>query len=407
MDSKLPSVPPIPDHVPPELVRDIRFITVPGPHPDPFGAAAALHEDIPVFYMPIGAAPGHGAWVVTRAEGARYVLQNPQLFSSSYLTGFSQFAGEDWPLIPLELDPPQHTKFRALMNRWLSQAAVQKMAADVRARAIDLIDPIVNRGGCEFMEAYGRPFPVSIFLKLMGLPQDQMPLFLQWENELLHSPDLEVRFKAARAIVEYLRALIAERQRRPVEDLVSRALTMEIDGRALTDDEIMGICFLLFIGGLDTVASVVGFCLQHLATQPDLQDRLRREPTLIPYVTNEFLRAYSVVTTQRSVTEDTELGGVRLRKGDWVMINYGTVSLDPTECPRAREVEFDRKSNHRHFAFGFGPHFCLGMHLARQELHVTFEEWLKRVPPFYLDPNHTVQIHSGNLFGVDRLHLKW
>lgn len=407
MDTASLPVPPIPDHVPSELVRDIRFTTVPGPHPDPFGAAAALHEDIPVFYMPIGAKPGHGAWMVTRAEDARHVLQNPQLFSSSYLTGFSEFAGETWPLIPLELDPPQHTKFRALMNRWLSAAAVQEMGDDVRRRAVELITPHVDKGGCEFMSAFGRPFPVTIFMELMGLPQAEMPIFLKWEEELLHAPDLDIRFRAARDIVQYLRSLIAERKKRPVEDLVSRVLAMQIDGRKVTDEEIMGICFLLFIGGLDTVASSLGFHFQHLAADMALQDRIRREPDVIPYVVNEFLRLYSVVTTQRLVTEDTELAGVKLRKGDWVMINYATVSLDPTECPRPREVEFDRKSNNRHFGFGFGPHFCLGMHLARRELHVALEEWATRVPPFRLDADHEVLIHAGNLFGVDRIHLKW
>lgn len=407
MVTTLTILPPVPDHVPSALVRDIRLFTVPGRHPDPFSAAAALHEDIPVFYMPIGATPGRGAWCVTRAEDARYVLQNPQIFSSANMTGFSQFAGEDWPLIPLELDPPEHTKYRALMNRLLSLPAVNAMADDVRARAVELIDPVAERGNCEFMAAFGRPFPVTIFMELMGLPQAEMPVFLKWEDELLHGLDLPCRMNAAREIAQYLRTLIAERRKRPVADLISLAVGMEVDDRGLTDDEIMGICFLLFIGGLDTVASSLGFYFQHMATHPEIQEYLRRAPERIPYVINEYLRAYSVVTTQRSVTQDTELAGIALRKGDWVMINYGTVSLDPTECPRPREVELDRKANHRHFAFGFGPHFCFGMHLARRELSVALEEWTQRIPTFRLDPAHEVEIHNGNLFGVDRLHLLW
>jgi cytochrome P450 len=406
-DQRNALTPKVPDHVPAELVRAATVFTWSRPSADPFAAVSELHVGPRLFYNPVptGGRP-EGSWTLTRAADCRHVLQNPQIFSSKGCAGFSQLVNESWDLIPLEKDPPLHTRYRSLLNPWMSPTAMARLLDKVRDRACELIEAIKDRGGCEFMEAFGRPFPVSMFMELMGLPLSQMKTFLRWEEDLLNGPDITVKKRAAFEILGYLRELAAERRRNPVDDLASRIATAQIDGKLLADDEMIGIYYLLFVGGLDTVASSLGFYFHHLATHPQVQARLRAEPEITERAVEEYLRRFSVVTTVRTVTQDTDLAGISLKRGEYVTLNYASFSLDPEEFERPLEVDFDRKGV-RHFGFAFGPHFCLGVHLARRELQVALREWVQRIPPFRLDPKGEVRMHGGGVFGVDRLDLIW
>jgi cytochrome P450 len=395
----------VPEHIPADLVKPFSFFTDPAMSKCPFAATSRLHDRGRIFWNSSDPQFG-GSWILTRAEDFRFVLNSPDLFTNKGEAGFSQLVGEAWDLIPLELDPPQHTKFRQLLNPLLSPGAVGKMTPGVTSRAVELIEALRGQGGCEFMSAFGRPFPVSIFMQLMGLPLDQTDTFLKWEWQLLHDPNMQTKVGAAIAIRDYLQSLADERRAHPVGDLTSFVVTAEIDGRKLSDDEVMGTLYLLFVGGLDTVASSLGFFFRHLAEHPDQQARLRANPALIERSIEELLRRFSVVTVHRQCKVDVELGGVLMKAGDWISIVDSLGSLDPEEFANPMEVDLDRR-NIRHFGFSFGPHFCLGSHLARRELLIAMREWLARIPPWRLKPGAPIEVHGGGVFGVEHLELEW
>lgn len=399
----------IPDHVPPELVRPAQTYGL-GPQPAggkcPYDRLSDMHSGARVVYTaPAPNLFGAGSWLLTKAEDIRAVLQNPELFSSKGIAGFSRMLGQDWDLIPLELDPPEHGKFRAIMNSVFAPAKIAAMEEGVRARAVALIEAVAAKGECEFIEAFGRPFPVSIFMQLMGLPDEDMEQLNAWEYGLLHSSTIEERFAGAQGFLTYLRNLIERRRREPANDLTTFAIEAQVDGRPLTDDEVMGICFLLVVAGLDTVAASLSLHFRHIAQNPEDQARLRADPSLIPSAVEEFLRRYAIVTTSRFLTQDAEIAGVKMKQGERVTCSTVLASLDPDEFDRPMEVDIARTPN-RHVAFSYGPHRCVGSHLARRELVIAIEEWLKRVPPFQVRGG-SVPVAPGGLLGVKELPLEW
>src|SRR5882757_6031931 len=215
------SAPPAPAHVPPELVIPFSFHDQPGMDVDPYAVYAALRDMPRAFFTFSYNQRPNGAWVLTRAEDIRHAYQTSELFSSKGGAGFFQLAGEDWDMIPLELDPPLHTAYRALLNPIFAQAKINALEAGVRETAVGLIDKIAAEKGCEFMTQFGRRFPISIFLRLLGLPQEEAPKFVAWETELLHSPTRDEQAVGARKIIDYLLAAIDERRANPRDDLIT------------------------------------------------------------------------------------------------------------------------------------------------------------------------------------------
>ncbi|WP_242127143.1 cytochrome P450 [Sphingobium sp. Sx8-8] len=394
-----------PDHVPPHLIRSFNIY---GPELEecPFTFVAKAHEGPDVFWAPDARLTRDGTWIVTRAQDIRFVMSNPQIFSSKGQSGFSQLIGENWDMLPLEIDPPLHTAFRQILNPILYPRVVARMLEGVIQRANALIDDVADKDGCEFMSAFGTPFPISIFMQLMGLPEQWMPVFLIWEEDLLRGSTMARRVAAAKSIRLYLDTLAAERRANPRDDLASLVVTSKIEGRPWTDDEIIGALYLFFVGGLDTVASSLGWFFEYLATHPEQQQWLRENPSEIPHAVEELIRRFSVVTSSRQCTQDIELGGVTMKKGDWVSITHALGSLDPREFDNPMEVDFQRKGI-RHFGFAFGPHFCIGSHLARRELAVALELWLSRIPQWRIREGSTVKRHGSGVFGISHLELAW
>jgi cytochrome P450 len=393
----------VPAHVPPSLVIHSDFFSDPGYAHDPFGVVARQPTGPRLFYSPTHyVLPG--CWVVTRAEDVRHVLQHPELFSNRGLTGFSALIDESWDLVPLELDPPEHTKFRNIVNPLFAPKEIAKLEAEVRGAAIGLIEKFAAASEVEFVSAFAQPFPVSVFLQLLGLPKEEMPQFLAWEFGLLKSFNLADRRAAAAGIAGYLRDKMRERRANPGSDLISWAVQAEVDGQKLSDDVIIGICFLLYVGGLDTVASSLGFHYHYLATHPQLQAQLRADRSLIPAAIEEFLRLFSIVMNHRLVVCDTEIGGVQLKAGDWMAVPTCNASRDPAEFENPHDFILNRPNN-RHVAFSYGPHRCLGSHLARRELAVAMNEVFDRLPPFHLKEGAPFRTVGGVVFGVEELHL--
>lgn len=395
----------VPEHVPSELVHFCDFRTGLGPYPQ--AQIAELHKGPRVIYSPLShqdrGGQSIGTWVLTKAEDIRQMLQHSELFSSAEPRSFAM--GETWRMIPLEVDPPEHSKYRAALNPLFSPQRVRALDERIRIMAGELIDRFKDRGECEFIRDFGEQFPVRIFLQLMGLSEDYLELFRGWADAFVHNR--AKRGDAMREIKEFLEGQIAESRANPQEGaLVSQVIAMNAGDRPFTEEEVMGTVFLLFVGGLDTVVSSLAFHFRYLAENPVDQQRLRDDPEMIPDAVEELLRAFPVVTTARFATADTDMFGVPIRKGDMVTGSTILATRDPSEFENPEIVDITRSPN-RHNAFSFGAHRCLGSHLARREIQIAYEEWNKRIPAFRIKPGAEIKTLGGGVLGIDQLPLVW
>jgi cytochrome P450 len=397
----------IPDHIPEELIFSLDGESHPELKKNPFAVFANLHKEAPPIFFNPAAFQGAGGWSISDGAIIKEVLQNPELFSSKNNTGFSFLLGRELDLIPLEIDPPEHMKYRIHFNKPLSPRSIAPREESVRSTAISLLEKFQSSGQCEFVEDFAIQFPVRIFMDLFGMPPEDFDRILDYENKLLHvSNTIETRSQAARDIYDYLVDLLADKRANPKDDLASAILGFTVDDRQLTDKGILGMYFLLFVGGLDTVASSLGFAWRYLAANPKAQRQLRENPDLIPGAIEEFFRMHSVVEVRRSVTQDVEFHGVQLKQGDFVNLITAVASLDSKEFENPMEADFERSPN-RHCAFVFGPHRCMGSNLARLEMRVALEEWLNRLPEFSIEEDAEIDVNLGAVVSLARLPLVW
>lgn len=398
----------IPSHVSAELVRDIADLDQPNDRIDPFALGQSILDEYPpLFYWP-KARPGmhDGVWVVTRYEDIAGVYENDDLYSTRDAANFQRLVGEDFPMIPLGVDPPDHPKYRAFLNPVFSPKALKALDPGVRTIINELIDGFVGRRECDVAYEFGRVYPVRVFLRLMGLPEEDLDQFLQWEYALLHSRgNVEKMQWGARSALDYLRAFIEKVRNEQDDSLVSKILRAQIDGRDLTEDEIIGTVFFLWVGGLDTVAATTALMFRRLALQLELQEQLRADPELVQNAVEEFLRTQPLVNSTRLVKKDHEIHGVQIRAGEHIMALNLTGNFDPAKFPTPRDVRFDRAVN-RHYTFAGGRHLCLGMHLARRELRIALSEFLRRVPPFRMAPDADIGAVPG-LIATGSVKLVW
>ena len=396
----------VPDHVPAELVQDWSFDSIDGITGNPPAAMDSTRDERPIVYAP-RARRGAGTWVLKSYPLIVEAFQSPETFSSDRYSGFAALLGEDWPMLPLEVDPPLHRPYRVFLNKVFSPSRMSTLETGIAESVAGLIAAVKPLGKCDFQEAMGRPLPTAVFLRLMGLPLEHADRFLAWEGELLHGQDTRARADAARSIKDYLVATLRARAAEPKDDVVSYIANTECDGRALSEDEQVGMAFVLYGAGLDTVAAGLGFLFKFLAENQDRQAELRANPELRPKAMEEMLRANSMVVSGRFVTRDTEFHGVRMRKGDYVSLPTMFANRDPGQFEDATNVDFERREVMRHIAFGSGPHNCLGSHLARRELKIVLDAWLDTMPPFRIAQGDRAVTYGGSVFGVDYLPLEW
>jgi cytochrome P450 len=347
-------------------------------------------------------------WYLTRFDDVFTAFRDYELYSSRQ-TNYNVTDTHRW--IPAQVDPPEHTPYRTAINPRFSPGAVAAMEPAVRARCVELIDEFAGAGRCDVVAQFARRFPTSVFMELMGLPLDESDTFLSWASQLLHTSGADAaaagtRKDAARTIYRYLRGMIADRRQHPRDDLVSSLLDARVGDRPVTDDELLEMSILLYIAGMDTVAGVISYIVQHLALNADHRHLLADEPARIPVAVEEFLRFYSVASPARVVTRDAEVAGCPLKAGDRVVLATWPANRDPRQFDDAGTFVIDRHAN-RHCAFGVGIHRCVGSHLARLELRITIEEWLRRIPAFEIAPGSTITQHVAGAAGLDTLPIVW
>jgi cytochrome P450 len=296
------------------------------------------------------------------------------------MTSYAKIIGRDFSLVPAEQDAPLHGLYRTLINPLFTPKATKRLDERITTYVREYIGAFAARGSCELMREFAFEFPIKVFLELLGLDQSLAGQFLIWEDAMLHNGDREVFANAARAVFDYLSREIDRRRETPTDDFISFALTSEIQGRKLTEEEIMGFCFNMYLGGLDTISTHMGYIFLHLAEHPEDQAFLRSDPSRIPDAIDEMMRAYGSVIATRICVADVDLAGVTVKAGDRVLIPTMLAARDPEEFPDPDRVDFRRKP--RHMSFGYGPHLCLGMHLARRELRIALEQFLAMVPTF-------------------------
>jgi cytochrome P450 len=331
-----------------------------------------------------------GTHIISRYEDVKFALKHPEIFSSDIV---AVDIGQDRPLIPLQIDPPEHAKYRRLMDPFLGPSAIAYLEDETRKLANELIDAFAARGSCDFHAEFSVPYPCTVFLQLTGLPLEQLDMFLSWKDNIIR-PDIDpadveaaqrIRQETGQAMYAYFGDVIDDRLANPSDDIISRFVHGEIEGRKMSREEILDICYLFILGGLDTVTSTLDCSIAYLAQQPERRRQIAERPDLVPAAVEELLRLHTpVMQVLRVVATEHEMGGVRMKPGDHVMVMLGAADTDADEFgPDAEEFVLDRAVN-RHFAFGGGPHRCLGSHLARLELRVAIEELHRRLPDYSL-----------------------
>ncbi|WP_166903362.1 cytochrome P450 [Mycobacterium sp. DL440] len=348
-----------------------------------------------------------GVYFITGADAVEAAAKQPNVFSSS---GAFALLGSPIPLVPIAFDPPEHTRYRRMVDKFFSPRSMAAIEPELRQQVGDLIDGIVAGGdACEVVGALAIPYPSQVFLTLFGLPLEDRDRLIGWKDAILQfaeadspEPTPEVLMQAAE-MYGYLFEHLTHRRDNQGDDLLSQLLADREEG-GLTDEEILGLCFLFIIAGLDTVTAAVGFAITALAQDPARRQQLIEHPEEIPTFIEEILRVDGPVPyAPRVTTEEVHIGDVAIPAGSTCWLSFGAANRDPARFDDPDTVHDDRAN---HFAFGRGPHRCLGSHLARMELRLVIEEWNKRIPHYALSNVEVPQViwPSGTL-ALERIDL--
>ena len=387
----------VPRHVPPSMVMEWNHYDDISLREDPIGCYDRLRSEHRIFYSPLFG----GFWVLTHHDDARTVLQDAEAWSNVN----SSIPARPNRLLPLHLDPPEHTKYRKIINGPFAPGRVRGLEAGLRAVTRSLLDAIEPGVEFDFVDAFAKPLPSAVFCTLFGLPPDHWRRFISWNETILHDSDMQVREQSTGEIKALLREVISEHHADPRNDLLTEIMGSEIDGQRMTDEEMLDFSFQLFMAGLDTVATALGFTFSHFGTHDDDRRRVVAEPDVIPDAVEELLRLYSFVHLTRTATQDTTIAGAEIRRGELLLLPLASTGRDENTYPDAAHADFSRRAT-RHLAFGAGPHRCVGSHLARLELRVAVEEWHARFPDYSVLPPVGPVGHGGATLGLDHVWMQ-
>ena len=356
-----------------------------------------LRDAGPVVFM-------NGHYYLTRREDVLAALRNPKVFSSRLAL---QPPGSPIPVVPLAFDPPDHTRYRKILQPYFSPQGLSKSRPVLQRHATEMIAAFAEQGKCEAMADFARLYPYQVFLDLYGLPVEDRDRVIDWKNAIIgDKPYMEQSdIEKAHQLLAYITDAIKQRRENPGSDMLSQVMTGEGN---FSDLELLGMSHLLILAGLDTVTASIGFCLYELARRPQLRAELRDNPRQIRVFIEEIVRLEpSAPVAPRVTTEIVTVGGMTLPAGTPVRLCMAAVNRDGTDAMSTDELFMDGKV-HRHWGFGGGPHRCLGSHLARIELTIIVAEWLKQIPDFEVPADYTPEIKfPSKTFALKELPLRW
>ncbi len=387
------------------------------PDEDPFSSMdpAMARAPQPVFAEMRAAMrvlPMEGSVVIAGRAEIDEALRNTDVFTSNMSAVDLQNVR---PLIPLQIDPPEHKLYRRILDPLFAPRKMAELEEPVSALVNELIDDLGERTEIDFAADFSTRFPTQVFLTLLGLPLENLPTFLAMKDGIIRpnhvvgtaygTPEAVAHQKAtAESIYAYFEEVLDEREREPRDDLLSEFLATEVDGRRLTRHEILDICFLFLIAGLDTVTATLDCMFAFLAEHPDHRRQIVEDPDLIPSAVEEMLRWETpVMGIVRAALEDSEIAGCPVKEGDHVIALLGSANTDEQYFEDADEVRFDREVN-RHIAFGGGVHRCLGSHLARLELRIALREWHRRIPDYSVPEGHEL-VYTGGIRSIEHFPM--
>ncbi|OBJ21378.1 hypothetical protein A5621_20400 [Mycobacterium colombiense] len=354
-------------------------------------AALAVAEPQAVYSAitasPMLSLPG-GMFVVGAASSVDALTRNHHVRGSGAI---GNTGGAERPLIPLDIDRPEHTKYRKLLDPIFAAKAIAHLESDVRELADELIDTFIERGHADIYDEFCAILPSTIFLRLMGIPASDLNYFLDFKNDLLRdfpgetARAREERMKAAgKRCYSYFDAVLDDREANGIagEDLLGRFLSAEVDGHRLTRENILDICYLLMIAGLDTVAASLSCIIAWLARHPEERRRVVADPAMWPDAIEELMRWETPVPGgTRTPTEEMRIGGEIVPAGTHVSVLWAAANVDPEKFNDPLTVDLTRRPN-AHYSFAAGFHRCLGSHLARMELRAALDQFHKRIPEY-------------------------
>ncbi|WP_205872942.1 cytochrome P450 [Mycobacterium camsae] len=355
-----------------------------------------LRDAGPVVFM-------NGSYYLTRREDVLAALRNPEIFSSRLL----QPPTNPLPVLPLSFDPPEHTRYRRILQPYFSPHGLSESRPVLQRHAAEMIAELAGRGQCEAMTDFARLYPFQVFLDLYGLPLADRDLLIGWKDSIVGDKAFLTMAEAQQGqleLLEYLTDAIGQRRRRPGSDMLSRIMTGPGD---FSDLELLGMSHLLILAGLDTVTAAIGFALLELARTPQLRAELVDDLRQTRVFIEEIVRLEpSAPVAPRITTDFVNVGGMTLPPGSQVRLCLAAINRDGSDATSTDDPVLDGKV-HRHWGFGGGPHRCLGSHLARMELTVIVAEWLRQIPDFELPDGYRPEIaFPSKTFALTALPLR-
>lgn len=364
---------------------------------DPQPVYRALRQECPIAHS-----DQHGGfWVLSRYQDIEAAARDTSTFSSTSISIPLEIGMNGLPLPPLDQDPPEHTRFRQQLLPFFSPARTLSLEPLTRRVAAELVDGFIADGRCDVAEAFAKPLPIAVLAQILGVQTKDHELFTEWTIAIVEDApsNPEKAAKAGADIYAYFVELLEARRQDPGDDLLSFLLQADI-----SDDERLGCAILLLIAGIDTTWSTLGSFFWYLAHDPGARHRIATDESAMMSAIEELLRAFAPTSVARITTRETVVAGQRIPERAPVLLTFPSANHDESAFGNPERIVLDRAPN-RHLAFGAGVHRCLGAHLARMELRVGLEEFLRRIPDFRLADGDAVVWKAGPIRGPRRLEL--
>lgn len=355
-----------------------------------------------------------GMWMATTYDDCQALVKMTDEISNRQVSIYP-VPGDDllaehhkFTMLPITLDPPEHTPMRRIILPFFNSRAVEKYREHTEQLCNEMIDKFIDKGECDAAIDYAQQIPARVIMNLMGLDMSRVDEFVANVAAYVSEgfDDIDRRVEGRRNIQNMFAELLPERRKNLGDDYVSTLLKAEVEGRPLTDPEIINMCFLLLVAGVDTTWSSIGSALYHFASTPKDRKAVAENPDLFPTAIEELLRFHAPVAMGRIATTDVEYGGVTFKRGERLMLNFPSANRDPEMFEDPEEVKIDRKAN-RHITFGIGHHRCAGSNLARMEMDVALRTWFRRIPEFELTDPDAVRWAPGQVRGARRVPVRF